>query len=111
MIGARVRGITFKSGATPNSAPLEVSPSHCVVLVGPNNSGKSTALREIEEWCWNLSIDGKVVASLDAEVPATAIDGTPVVVVFFKIPVANPLINVPFIFTTVNAVAPVASPV
>ena len=42
---------------------------------------------------------------------ATAILGTPVPVVFFKIPVARPASEVPFIFTTVRAVAPVASPV
>ena len=42
---------------------------------------------------------------------ATAIDGTPVVVVFFSMPVASPDINTPLIFTTVKAVEPVASPV
>jgi hypothetical protein len=42
---------------------------------------------------------------------ATAIDGTPVVVVFFKIPVAKPAKEVPLILTTVSAVDPVASPV
>lgn len=40
-----------------------------------------------------------------------AILGTPVVVVFFKIPVASPLNSVPFIHFTVRAVEPVASPV
>ena len=35
----------------------------------------------------------------------------PVPVVFFNIPVANPLINVPLILTTVKAFEPVASPV
>jgi len=43
--------------------------------------------------------------------PATAIEGTPVVVVFFKIPVASPDIRTPLILTTVSAVLPVASPV
>ena len=42
---------------------------------------------------------------------ATAIDGAPVVVVFFSMPVASPDINTPLIFTTVKAVEPVASPV
>ena len=42
---------------------------------------------------------------------ATAMDGTPVVVVFFKIPVARPAIEVPFIFpTTVAPCVPVTSP-
>ena len=43
--------------------------------------------------------------------PATAIDGTPVVVVFFNIPVVNPAKDVPFIFpTTVALCVPVTSP-
>ena len=37
--------------------------------------------------------------------------GTPVAVVFFKIPVAKALNRVPFIFTTVKSIEPVASPV
>lgn len=43
--------------------------------------------------------------------PATAIDGTPVAVVFFNIPVASAARFCPLIATTVKAVAPVASPV
>ena len=43
--------------------------------------------------------------------PAVAMLGTPVVVVFFKIPVASPDIRTPLILTTVSAVEPVASPV
>ena len=34
--------------------------------------------------------------------PATAILGTPVVVVFFRIPVARPASDTPLIFVTVN---------
>ena len=33
------------------SAPLSVKPTPVVVLVGPNNSGKSLALREVEAFC------------------------------------------------------------
>jgi len=44
-------------------------------------------------------------------VPAVAMLGTPVLVVFFSIPVASPLIKTPLILTTVKAVDPVASPV
>ena len=42
---------------------------------------------------------------------ATAILGTPVVVVFFNIPVANPANDVPLIFPTVVAKLPVPVPV
>ena len=43
--------------------------------------------------------------------PAVAMLGAPVEVVFFKMPVARPDINTPLIATTVKAVEPVASPV
>ena len=43
--------------------------------------------------------------------PATAIDGTPVVVVFFRMPVARLDRRVPLMPTTVTAPDPVASPV
>lgn len=50
----------------------------------------------------------EVIAGKSAPV---AILGTPVPVLFFKIPVANPAKEVPLIRLTVNAVDPVASPV
>jgi ABC-type cobalamin/Fe3+-siderophores transport system ATPase subunit len=40
----------FAAGETHHLAFRNHS-STVVVLVGPNNSGKSLALREIEEWC------------------------------------------------------------
>ena len=43
--------------------------------------------------------------------PAVAMLGAPVEVVFFNSPVANPLIRTPLIATTAKAVEPVASPV
>ena len=46
-----------------------------VIFVGPNNSGKSLALREIENWCFAQDTQRKVVDSLEVdfpEEPATA---------------------------------------
>jgi ABC-type transporter Mla maintaining outer membrane lipid asymmetry ATPase subunit MlaF len=40
--------VTFRAGPTPSSSPLKVKPAAITVVVGPNNSGKSVALREIE---------------------------------------------------------------
>jgi ABC-type transporter Mla maintaining outer membrane lipid asymmetry ATPase subunit MlaF len=40
--------IAFKAGPTPSSTPLQVKPAAITIVVGPNNSGKSVALREIE---------------------------------------------------------------
>lgn len=43
-----IRSITFKFGAEPASDPLEILAEPVTVFVGPNNSGKSQVLREIE---------------------------------------------------------------
>lgn len=40
--------VSFVAGPGPGAAPLEVTPAAVTVLVGPNNCGKSLALREIE---------------------------------------------------------------
>jgi len=51
------------------------------------------------------------VALITGRSAPVAIDGTPVPVVFFNIPVLSPDSNVPLIPTTVNPADPVASPV
>jgi predicted ATPase len=43
--------ITFKSGSSPDEKPLHLELSPVTIFVGPNNSGKSRALLEIEEFC------------------------------------------------------------
>jgi hypothetical protein len=54
-------GITFSDGQT-----IRVEPAEIVVFVGPNNAGKSAALRELHHWIAR-SIPQKVIvgASLD----------------------------------------------
>jgi ABC-type cobalamin/Fe3+-siderophores transport system ATPase subunit len=42
--------ISFKSGASPQSEPIELEPTSITVFVGPNNSGKSQVLIELEDW-------------------------------------------------------------
>lgn len=60
-----IRTIQLKAGTTADSAPLSVNLSPVTVFVGPNNSGKSMALREIEQWCTTAGDPaGSVVASL-----------------------------------------------
>lgn len=69
-----VRSIRFNAGAVPGGAPLTVSPPVVTIFVGPNNCGKSTALREIEE----LSAGGRrkdgVVAGVDLTIPTSESD-------------------------------------
>lgn len=46
-----IRQIHLKSGQSPQSAPLSFEPTPLTIFVGPNNSGKSLLLREIEDFC------------------------------------------------------------
>lgn len=45
-----LKKILFKSGSSPTSTPLHLDLSPVTVFVGPNNSGKSRALLEIENF-------------------------------------------------------------
>jgi len=45
-----LKRITMVAGSAPGRPPLEVDLSSVTVFVGPNNSGKSRALQEIENW-------------------------------------------------------------
>jgi len=67
--------IAFKAGESPRSSDqLEVTPGPVLVLVGPNNSGKSLALREIENWCFGAATteSRSVVASVVLNLPTDA---------------------------------------
>lgn len=44
-----IQQITLKFGSIPGQAPLTIDTGHITVIVGPNNSGKSTLLREIDQ--------------------------------------------------------------
>lgn len=43
-----LRNLTLRFGAAPGEPPLSFGPGPMTVFVGPNNSGKSLALRELE---------------------------------------------------------------
>lgn len=61
--------LTFRAGPSPSAPPLEIIPSTVVVFVGPNNSGKSLTLREIEDWCWGKNPTTKVIADVQVSFP------------------------------------------
>lgn len=46
-----IKKILFKFGATENQPPLDLEVTPITVFVGPNNSGKSRVLIEIENYC------------------------------------------------------------
>jgi len=65
----RISQLTFRAGRAAGDEPLGIAPSNVVVLVGPNNSGKSLALREIEDWCFGQNKVTKVVGAVELDFP------------------------------------------
>ncbi len=65
----RIEKIKFRTGKTPLDPPLEVNLGTVTVLVGPNNAGKSLALREIEDWCFGRDQVRKVVDTITVDFP------------------------------------------
>ena len=65
--------ITFETITFSDGTPIELGPTDVVVLVGPNNAGKSVALHELEEHLAGLS-QGKVVNSVEIFKSGTAAD-------------------------------------
>ena len=67
----KISRIRLRASSSPKSEPLEIQVPTVTVLVGPNNSGKSQALREIEAWCHGLEPDFLVVEKVELELPAS----------------------------------------
>ena len=61
--------IIFSAGARPGDASLEVQTGDALIIVGPNNSGKSLALREIESWCFLQTTAHKIIAQIQVMFP------------------------------------------
>ena len=56
-----IKKIELKFGSSEKKAPLETDLTPITVFVGPNNSGKSKLLLEIEEFCKKGKINTKDV--------------------------------------------------
>lgn len=66
----RLSSLRFKAGPRPNGDATSVDPlGSILVLVGPNNSGKSAALREIRQWTHGGNAARVVLDAVDAEFP------------------------------------------
>ena len=80
-----ITNIRFKFGRTPGATPLDVPPTPVTVFVGPNNSGKSKVLREIQSYCStgrsstgdvildSLEFEGYSAERIDGAIAATAV--------------------------------------
>ena len=65
----KLRKIKFRAGPRLSEAPIEIEAGGAVILVGPNNSGKSLALREIENWCFRGQFAHTVIDGLEVSYP------------------------------------------
>lgn len=67
----RLSRIVFRFGASPSDPPLEVGLKRITILVGPNNSGKTQTLRDIETWSLaKSSTDSmRVLSRIDHQLP------------------------------------------
>ncbi len=66
----KLKELKFKAGKCPGGTQLTVPTANVVVFVGPNNSGKSKALREIERWCSQDRVDWKVLSEVIIDYPS-----------------------------------------
>jgi hypothetical protein len=85
----RIRRLTFRAGSRPGTEPLSVDAPNVTVLVGPNNSGKSITLRELEVWCQGENPSFKVIASADLSLPGSFADLLTMIKVHEAPPPAN----------------------
>ncbi len=67
-----IQSLKFKAGSDTHATPLELDIPTVTVFVGPNNSGKSLALREIESWCWNDDTARNVIATVSVIPPSSS---------------------------------------
>lgn len=69
-----LKSIRFKFGPTPDTPPIQITPGPMTVIVGPNNSGKSLALRELHQTLYNAEDDWhdrkwKIIADIEPGLP------------------------------------------
>jgi hypothetical protein len=65
----RLTNLKFRAGPGPGKTPLEISLGTVLIFVGPNNAGKSLALREIETWCLGADSVTKVIDTPEIDFP------------------------------------------
>lgn len=67
----KIKRIKFQAGSVPNTPGLDIEIPNVTVVVGPNNSGKSQALREIEAWCQGQNPEMLVIDEIELDWPDT----------------------------------------
>jgi energy-coupling factor transporter ATP-binding protein EcfA2 len=69
-----LKSVTLRFGAEPESPGLEFEPGPMTVFVGPNNSGKSLALRELEDFVESGGERvGSIVDDVEPDLPPSSV--------------------------------------
>lgn len=81
----KLKSIQFKVGSSAGTAPLRIECPNVLVIIGPNNSGKSQTLREIEAEFGepNSQPPRIVVEAIELEMPETAEDISEMMEMFY----------------------------
>lgn len=65
-----INSVKLTFGSSGTAAPLTFDPKPITIFVGPNNSGKSLTLREIETWCSEgPQQQRRIVDAIDVQMP------------------------------------------
>ena len=67
----RIEKLSFRAANKTGADPLEFNPGTVTILVGPNNSGKSQALRDIEALCTGTIGEATVIKNVELTYPET----------------------------------------
>ena len=65
----RIHRMDFKAGSSHSTEPLVIHPGSVTIFVGPNNSGKRLALREMCSWLKGEPVDWKVLEHINLTYP------------------------------------------
>lgn len=68
-VDMKLERLLFSSGPKPGDPSLELDIPTVTVFVGPNNSGKSMALREVEDWCCAVDSSSTVLSEIGLSFP------------------------------------------
>ena len=71
MTTLKIKTLLFKAGSSPENAPAPIPLASVTILVGPNNSGKSRTLIEIENICRTNSEELLLIDEIGIHYPET----------------------------------------
>lgn len=66
----RIHRLNFKDSKYLSGSKLEINLSNVTILVGPNNSGKSQVLKDIEHFCYAEDVQMRLLSGIQFIIPS-----------------------------------------